>query len=388
MSDDSNDETGEATGALRDRGRGVPTALIILAAVLTVVSAVTTWVRVQALDTDTWTTASAELLNEPEIRTALATYLVDELYTGLDVAGQLESALPDTISGLAGPLAGAIRGPVIDGVERILARPRLQTAWVEANRRAHAALVAIVRNETRENVSTTDGTIVLDLGGAVRTIGADLGFPAAALDRIPEGVGQLTVIESQVLADVQGAVRVLDFLSWFVLLVVIALFAAAVHLARGRRRETVRSIGLALVSTGVVVLAARSIAVRVATDRIVESPAGRPIAAVVGEIYTSFLTTLAATGILLGLLIVAYAAALGPHDWAVAARRRLGSMSNPRLGIALGGTALVIALAWWSPGLVFERWITAIALLASVVVAGIALDVAVRADAASNDARE
>lgn len=364
------------------RREWIPTTLIVVATVLAVVSAVTTWVRVQALDTDAWATASSELLEDAEVRAALATYLVDELYSGLDVAGQLESSLPDTLGGLAGPLAGALRGPAIDGVERVLERPRLQEAWTEANRRAHAALVAIVRNDTGENVSTTDGAVVLDLGGAVQTVGEDLGLPAAALDRIPDDLGQVTVFESDELGDVQDAVRVLDVLSWFLFLVVVGLYGLAVFLAEGRRRETLRNVGLAVVTGGVILFALRSVAVRVAVDAIVENPSNRAVGGVVGEVFTQLLVSMATTGIVIGLVIAAYAALLGPHRWAIAARRRIRSTPSPGLVIALGAIGLVIVLAWWSPGLVFERWLTAVALLASIAGAAVALALSVERDAA------
>jgi hypothetical protein len=363
----------------------VPTALVVVATVLAVLSAVTTWVRVQALDTDAWADASSQLLQDPEVRSALATYLVDELYAGLDVAEQLESSLPETVSGLAGTLAGALRGPAIDGVERVLERPRLHDVWVQANRRAHAALVAIVRNDTRDSVSTAGGAVVLDLGGAVRTVGEDLGLPAAALDRIPDDLGQVTVFESAELADVQDAVRVLDVLSWFLFLVVVALYALAVYLADGRRRETLRNVGLALVAGGVVLLALRSVGVRIAVDSIVDTPSNRSLGWVVGEVFTQLLHSMGLTAVVIGLLIAAYAALLGPHRWAAATRRSISSTPNPALTISLGAVALVLALAWWSPGLVFQRWITAITLLVAILAATIAMVAAVRTEQASLD---
>lgn len=92
----------EQTDHVPPRRGWVPVALVVVATVLTVLSAVTTWVRVQALDTDEWATASSGLLADPAVRAAMATYLVDELYLGLGLADQLEAALPDTLSGLAG----------------------------------------------------------------------------------------------------------------------------------------------------------------------------------------------------------------------------------------------------------------------------------------------
>jgi multisubunit Na+/H+ antiporter MnhC subunit len=385
MSEEMNVDIVAETAAPPGRRSWVPATLIAVATVLAVLSAVTTWVRVQALDTDAWADASSELLQDPEVRSALATYLVDELYAGLDVADQLESSLPESVSGLAGTLAGALRGPAIDGVERVLERPRLHDVWVEANRRAHAALVAIVRDDTRDNVSTAGGAVVLDLGGAVRTVGEDLGLPAAALDRIPDDLGQVTVFESAELADVQDAVRVLDVLSWFLFLVVVALYALAVYLADGRRREMLRNVGLALIAGGVVLFALRSVGVRIAVESIVDTPSKRSLGGVVGEVFTQLLHSMALTAVVIGLLIAAYAALLGPHRWAAATRRSIRSTPNPALTISLGAVALVVVLAWWSPGLVFQRWITAITLLVAILAATIAMVAAVRTEHASSE---
>ena len=56
------------------RGRSVLVwVLVVLAALVGFVSTLTTWVNRQALDTNSWTKASEALLNDPEIRSQLAT---------------------------------------------------------------------------------------------------------------------------------------------------------------------------------------------------------------------------------------------------------------------------------------------------------------------------
>ena len=50
-------------GAVKRR-RGLVWSLIVLAAVVTLVSSMTVWVKRQALDTDSWTDASSRLLED------------------------------------------------------------------------------------------------------------------------------------------------------------------------------------------------------------------------------------------------------------------------------------------------------------------------------------
>jgi hypothetical protein len=94
---------------------------------------------------------------------------------------------------------------------------------------------------------------------------------------------------------------------------------------------------------------------------------------------------MATTAIVLGLIIVAYAALLGQHRWSVAVRRSLGGTSHPGVVIGVCAAALLCVLVWWSPGLVFERWITGLTVLAMIIGAAVALTAAVTAGRAAAD---
>ena len=68
----------------RGRRRTVK-ALVALGSVLAFLSVFAIWVERQALDTDDWVSTSGRLLENEEIRTKLADYLVDQLYENVDV---------------------------------------------------------------------------------------------------------------------------------------------------------------------------------------------------------------------------------------------------------------------------------------------------------------
>ena len=76
---------------------------ILLAALIGFVSALTVWVKRQALETDKWVATSSRLLEDDEIRGALSVYLVDQLYSNVDVAAELQQSLPPEVKPLAGP---------------------------------------------------------------------------------------------------------------------------------------------------------------------------------------------------------------------------------------------------------------------------------------------
>src|SRR5690606_14115264 len=110
-------------------------ALIAAGAVLAVLAIVSLWVSRQALETDEWTHTSTELLEEPAVQAAVANLLVDELYANVDVAGELEAALPPRAAVIAEPAAGALRRAAVEVADQALDRPLVQQAWERANRR-------------------------------------------------------------------------------------------------------------------------------------------------------------------------------------------------------------------------------------------------------------
>src|SRR3954463_12758450 len=90
--------------------RRLAMAVVVLASVIAFFAIFAVWAKRQALDNSEWTKTSSELLQKQAIRTAVATYLVDELYSNVDVAAELRASLPPAARPLAGPAAGGPRG--------------------------------------------------------------------------------------------------------------------------------------------------------------------------------------------------------------------------------------------------------------------------------------
>ncbi|MCP5028555.1 MAG: hypothetical protein GY929_19945 [Actinomycetia bacterium] len=163
------------------------------------------------------------------------------MYQKADMATQVEGFLPEDLQGLAGPVSAALRGPAIDAVDRLLDTAPVRAGWARANETAHGTAVAILRDDTPPGVSTADGAVTLDLGELVALVAEDFGFSADLLDDLPDDTGRVVIFESAELDQAQATVRVLDFLSWFLFLIVVGLFALAIYLAHGRRLMALRS---------------------------------------------------------------------------------------------------------------------------------------------------
>lgn len=139
----SNDETAEApdvsnggdaaAGGNERTSSRLSNVIIALTTILAIVSVFSVWARTQLLDSDEWVDLAAELVDRPEVQDAVATYLVEQVYADDNVTEGLEQALPEDLDGLAGALAGVIRGPLTDSVATLLDTEQFQQLWASTN---------------------------------------------------------------------------------------------------------------------------------------------------------------------------------------------------------------------------------------------------------------
>ena len=341
--------------------------MIVLASVVAIGASMNAWLNRQVLDTDNWVEASDQVLEEPAVRAALSTYLVNELFSYVDVSAQLQDRLPDSLSVLAGPISQALREPAIEGVDRLLATPKVQEAWSQANRAAHETLVRILKDETREGVSTTGGKVTLQLGTLVKELGTQIGLPTAVLDRIPADAGTIVLADSDELENAQQAVRVVEIMSVFLLILVIVLYAGAVFVASDRR-AALRNVGIAITISGLLLLVARRFGVEYVTDSIERADSVKQAARAVVLIGTGILNEIAWTGIAIGFLIFLYALLVGPTRAAAATRRGLSPVLGNRFTAWVLALAILILVVLITPGTGVQTWIGRGTLLVLLVV--------------------
>ena len=340
------------------RGRRIVVALILLlASVLLLGTAADIWVKRQVLSTPKWVAASDKILANPKVQDALATYIVDEIYSNVDVQKELAEKLPEGWKGIAGPIAAGIRTPATSAVDKILASDQVAKIWHTVNEKAHQTLVNVLEDKTKVG-STKDGKVTLDVGEIVRIVGTDLGLPSSVMDKVPTSVGQITIFESSSLATIQGAVKVLNILGPVLFVVIVALYSLAVWLARGRRRLTLRNVGWSIIVVGILLITIRRL-----TGNYVESIISNAQYSVAGKIIFGILSELLFdTAWLLiswGAIIVAGMLIIGPSRIAVWARGLVAPLFNAEPIIFWVSAAVLYLLVlffvpspalrlWWS----------------------------------------
>jgi hypothetical protein len=322
--------------------------LIVLAGLIGLVSALTVWSKRQALETDRWVATSTRLLEDDEIRGALSLYLVDQLYANADVAAELQERLPPEVKPLAGPIAGGLRELSVRAADNLLSRPGVQTLWEEANRRAHEAFLRIVDDEG-EFLQTGEGDVVLDLQPLVEQLADRIGLSQEQVEeRLGPDAGRILIMESDQLGTVQTAVELIRKLSVWLAIAILVLFAVAVYLAEGRRRETLRAVGITFVVVGGLLLVIRNLAGDWIVDTLADGQSVRDAASNAWLIGTDLLAGVAWTAIAYGAIVILAAWLAGPTRAATSARQRLAPTLRDRPGLvyAIVGGLYLLVVAW------------------------------------------
>jgi hypothetical protein len=330
--------------------------LIVLATIVGIGATLNTWVERQALDTDRWVSVTEDMLADDDVRAALSAYLVNELFSTVDVAEGLEGLLPDQAAPLAGPLAATLQANAVGLIDRALDTDQFRTVWVDVNRAAHATFVRVVRGEDGAVLSTSGGEFVIDLRELLVRVSDRLGLPDTVVDRIPADAGQFVVFDSSELDDIQQAVRVIDKVGLYLFLLVIVLYGAAVFVAVDRR-VALRHVGLAAVVGSLLILLAQRVALDVSVDRLARAANARSAVDAIGGIVMELLTGLAWGWMAMGVLVVAYATVSGPSRVAVAVRTFIAPVVIKPAGAWALGLGMLVLYALLVPGFSIDRWV-------------------------------
>jgi len=345
--------------------------LIVLATVIALVSTLTLWVKRGVLDNHGWNTATKQVIEDPTLKAALSTYLVNQLYQNVDVSAALEQRLPKNLKPLAAPLAGALEQPATNAVNFLFTRPRVEQLFINASSVAHQKVVNVLENKTGHGISTGKGVVTLDVHELIVELGTQLGLPSGVLQKVPKNAGVLTLMRSNQLKAAQTGVRVIKVASVWLLVLVFAMYAAAVYLARGARRATLRNVGWALLILGLVVLVIR----RLLGSYLVSALAKPGYEASTHRLWiigTAVLGQLADALVFYGIFVVLAAVVAGPTRPATAIRRWFAPVLNERPAIAWSvAGALYLLILLWQPTHALGTW-WGILLFGALAAAGVA----------------
>jgi hypothetical protein len=315
--------------------------------VLAVLSIFAVFANRQVLNADNWSDTSSQLLANPEIRTQISAFLVDQVYSNVDVRSEVADALPPRLAPLAGPAANGLRELAEKRANRFLGRPKVQEAWKDANRITAQQFINIAEGNSKA-ITAQGNAVVLDLRVVMKDLTERLGLPGRLTNKIPPSAGRINLMTSQQISTVQDGTNLLKSLALVLPILAFGCLGLAVFLAHGRRRQTLFAAGMDLIVAGALVLVARNLLGDHVVNTLVPTEGVQPAAEAAWSIGTHMLRDVSQAVIITGIPLVIAAWLAGQRAPAVALRRSMAPWLRERPGVAYGaaGVLALIVVAW------------------------------------------
>jgi hypothetical protein len=336
---------------------------------LVVVSITANFVDRQALGNSDFKDAAKQLANDPAIQQQVALALTDQLFSRVDVQARLEQRLPANLKALAGPIAGATR-PLSERLAReLLQRPRFQQAFVAALVTGQQQVVQVLDNRNKF-LKTQGENVVVDLRPLLVALSQQLPLVPDLSTKLPQNVGTVVLFKSTQLKTAQTLTRGLRLVSAWIWAVALALWIAAVYLARDRRKE-IRAISVGFVVIGLSILLLRRLAGDYVIGKLSSTPAKSEAIRHIWDILTRLLIDAGWAAITVGVIALIGVWLIGPSRRGTQARVWLAPYLQ-RPGLTYGVGALVFfLLVLWGPISYVQRPLT---LLAFAVLAALGIE--------------
>jgi hypothetical protein len=327
-------------GNRRRRGWRTPVAVVLIVAgcVLAPLSVVAVWTANQVSDTSRYVANVAPLIKDPAIQNALTDKLTSEIVTRINVKGLTDQATADLaqkglprisalLEGVSGSLASGVQGFVHSSIHKIITGPRMAHAWVQVNRVASQALVAVLSGSGGKNgaVGVRNGQVTLDLAPLEAVAKQDLvarGLTVAG--KIPIVHATFALFPSKNLVKAQKAYRLINDLKIVLPIVTLVLLGLGVFIARRPRRALIGA-GLGFAASMLVLAAGLLIARNLYLSSVPAGTLPPDAAAAAFDILVRFIRTALRTLLVVGLVVAVGAFFTGPSAAAVRTRHALSA---------------------------------------------------------------
>jgi hypothetical protein len=324
----------------RRRGWRTPVAVVLIVAgcVLAPLSVVAVWTANQVSDTSRYVANVEPLIKDPAIQNALTDKLTAEIVTKINVKGLTDQVAADLakkglprastlLRGVSGSLASGVAGFVHSSIHKIITGPRMAAAWVQVNRVASQALVAVLSGRAASSgaVGVRNGQVTLDLAPLEAVAKQNLvarGLTVAG--KIPIVHATVALFPSKNLVKAQKAYRLINDLKIVLPIVTLVLLGLGVFIARRPRRALIGA-GLGFAASMLVLGAGLLIARSLYLNSVPAGTVPADAAAAAFDILVRFIKTALRALLVAGLVVAAGAFFTGPSAAAVRTRHALSS---------------------------------------------------------------
>ncbi len=228
------------------RTRGVIAwILIVLASLMVPLSVLTYWAVNTTTNTDHYVETMAPLARNRVITDFIAKRATEKIFESVHVEQKVQSALPKRASFLAVPLVNQVEGFVQTQLTKLLNSTYFHTLWDRANRRSHAAVVAVLTGKGDPALKKAN-SVVVDITPVVDKVITQLDAKGITvfngvrprLDR----ANTLTVnlVSGKQISKAKNLFRVVTDLGWAIPVLAVIFIVAGVAVATDRRKTLLR----------------------------------------------------------------------------------------------------------------------------------------------------
>ena len=380
----------------------VSIVLIVIGCILTPVAVLGVWAGNEVSDTGRWVATVQPLINDPAIQNYLTDRITTVVVDNINLSGNINQAaaqlndkgltrISSLLTNFAPQITSSVTGFIHSTVHTVITSPQVAKIWTQVNTVAHQSLVKVLSGQGGGAISTANGQITLNLGPFVAVVKQDLiqhGFDLAKA--IPPVSPTIALFQAKDLGKAQAAYRLIKALKIVLPILVLALLAGGVWVARRHRRALVGAglgVAASMLVLAIGLLIGRSIYLNSIPSSIPSDAAAAAFDAMVYFIKVGLRVVLA-----VGLVVAIGAFITGPSRAAIQIRSGLksgvgyirnfgesrGVSAGPagewtyqhRRGLRIGAVALIalIFVFWGHPtGLVVILLVVILLLLLGII---------------------
>jgi hypothetical protein len=201
-----------------------------------------------------------------------------------------------------------------------------------------------VLNGKHEALAQSGGNVVLDLRPILERLGQRTGLGSRLKERLPPDAGQIVIMKGSQLGTARKAVKVIRALSYFLAFLVIALYALAIWLGRGRRRTLLLGAGVGVLIVGLLVLVVRRYGGEYLVNTLTTNDTDKRAVSASWAIGTELLRNVGFNAVIYGVAIIFAAWIAGPSRLATWSRRSLAPTMRDHPWIIYGAVAVLLFL--------------------------------------------
>ncbi len=204
---------------------------VSLALVLLTVGNLLFWTGHTIINTDRYIASVGPIIKNPDVQKSLASYTTNQIFDNFDVEGLTEQVLPPRADFLAPQLTSQLKSGTDSALQKVLAKPKFQDAWVNIQTRQHEKIIGFVRDyHGNGQISLND--IFKQAAGNLQ--GTKLAF--LSNKELPDKVGNITVVNATWLPTAHKIVTHIDTWRLLTILLMLIFLSLAIYLSRRRRR--------------------------------------------------------------------------------------------------------------------------------------------------------